>query len=524
MSANHYAAAAAAAARSFSVQQKEEAHRSKANKSPKRSNRIYGTGASAGLGNRTSSASASASASASLLASASASALVSAPPKKNVPDGKGTTWNAINNNSSSAALAAASSIAKSNPNLFISQNDTQTQVHSTAMGKYNSSGKASANAHANSSLSSYIKGSKQYKYKGSNGPNQTQILPYQSRYSVSEMEPPLANLQSAFSYSGSNTSASSVNESIVSDPAYPPQDMNQKANRRPPPPPKIVLSQSQSQSQSQPQPQSQSQPPLPNRLSSSGSVHSRHSALLVSTDSLAISLNDEIVSTHKKSMSKTSKIKSFFKKNTQTLDHGKSQLLSVDDAIKLSPYSHKRMPSQASFMDDTDKEELLDSPKIAQSSHVAASQQKLNFPTTLRNDKKYLLKQKKTSFNEEKPWKKHTLDIVTAEEKKRYEGVFVSNKNKYLDCDLRLEGIKFEQDRIHGIVVGKIWTRSKLDCVVLAKIWDMVLANRKVKNEIDDGTLNKDEFVVGMWIIDQCLYGRKLPKVIDSGVWDSLGW
>ncbi|GMF70970.1 unnamed protein product [[Candida] boidinii] len=35
-------------------------------------------------------------------------------------------------------------------------------------------------------------------------------------------------------------------------------------------------------------------------------------------------------------------------------------------------------------------------------------------------------------------------------------------------------------------------------------------------------TLSKEEFVVGMWLVDQCLYGKKLPKFISSDVWESV--
>jgi hypothetical protein len=43
------------------------------------------------------------------------------------------------------------------------------------------------------------------------------------------------------------------------------------------------------------------------------------------------------------------------------------------------------------------------------------------------------------------------------------------------------------------------------------------------RSYFDDGTLTCDEFVVGMWIIDQCLYGRKLPKIIPLTVWETIG-
>jgi hypothetical protein len=37
-----------------------------------------------------------------------------------------------------------------------------------------------------------------------------------------------------------------------------------------------------------------------------------------------------------------------------------------------------------------------------------------------------------------------------------------------------------------------------------------------------DGTLDRASFVVGMWLVDQCLYGRKLPPKIDELIWNSV--
>ena len=54
-------------------------------------------------------------------------------------------------------------------------------------------------------------------------------------------------------------------------------------------------------------------------------------------------------------------------------------------------------------------------------------------------------------------------------------------------------------------MVKRIWKRSRLPSDTLEKIWNLIDFRR-------DGTLNKNEFLVGMWLVDQCLYGRKLPK------------
>lgn len=189
--------------------------------------------------------------------------------------------------------------------------------------------------------------------------------------------------------------------------------------------------------------------------------------------------------------------------------------------------------------------------------------------TTMR---KMNRKKEKKAFDENKPWKNHSkLDEVLESERKRYEGVWVSNKGLYINKVVtRLEGVDYnknyseeeerkkqkalqEQDAlelaarlssaaeacntetmeehiqerhglkqadphelIHGIIVKRIWRRSRLPRETLAAVWDLVDFRK-------DGTLNKIEFVVGMWLVDQCLYGRKLPKKVDELVWSSLG-
>lgn len=197
---------------------------------------------------------------------------------------------------------------------------------------------------------------------------------------------------------------------------------------------------------------------------------------------------------------------------------------------------------------------------------VAASQPVVSLKTTMRKwDKR---KNKKTAFNEDKPWKNHlALDAVLDTERKRYEGLWASNKGLYMDRVVtRLHGVDYSKsgagsrddksngdisevleiaaklsaealastnmedhlkerhglnhadphDLIHGAVVKRIWSRSRLPRETLEQIWDLVDFRK-------DGTLNKPEFIVGMWLVDQCLYGRKLPKKVEESVWASLG-
>lgn len=171
-------------------------------------------------------------------------------------------------------------------------------------------------------------------------------------------------------------------------------------------------------------------------------------------------------------------------------------------------------------------------------------------------------KDKKSRFNELKPWKNHNdLNYLTDQEKKRYEGIWASNKGNYMSqVVIKLHGVNYETQKdpkeeakmehsrtaallsaaavedsnyngnnslhnldsveinqlICGPVVKRIWKRSRLPSDTLEKIWNLIDFRR-------DGTLNKNEFLVGMWLVDQCLYGRKLPKKVDNVVWDSLG-
>jgi hypothetical protein len=66
-----------------------------------------------------------------------------------------------------------------------------------------------------------------------------------------------------------------------------------------------------------------------------------------------------------------------------------------------------------------------------------------------------------------------------------------------------------------NLVVKEIWMRSRLPDHVLEEVWDLV-DGRGV------GRLCKEEFVVGMWLIDQRLKGRKLPFKVSDSVWMSV--
>lgn len=69
-------------------------------------------------------------------------------------------------------------------------------------------------------------------------------------------------------------------------------------------------------------------------------------------------------------------------------------------------------------------------------------------------------------------------------------------------------------DLVLNVVVRDIWSRSRLPFDELAEVWDLVYHGR-------NGGLNREEFVVGMWLIDQRLKGRKIPARVSDSVWDS---
>ncbi|KAK3401263.1 hypothetical protein B0T20DRAFT_477375 [Sordaria brevicollis] len=162
----------------------------------------------------------------------------------------------------------------------------------------------------------------------------------------------------------------------------------------------------------------------------------------------------------------------------------------------------------------------------------------------LRRHKKHLgvgipSNKKKHAHNEgaRRRWR----DEMTLRQRKRYEAVWASNRGLFLRPDFAFEhpdnwhpptppdGEPSEEirqvdlarawdgpeaDLVVNIVVRDIWSRSRLPVDELAEVWDLV--DRK-----KTGALDKQEFVVGMWLIDQRLKGRKIPTVVGEGVWES---
>ncbi|KAI4740872.1 hypothetical protein E4T50_08678 [Aureobasidium sp. EXF-12298] len=125
--------------------------------------------------------------------------------------------------------------------------------------------------------------------------------------------------------------------------------------------------------------------------------------------------------------------------------------------------------------------------------------------------------------------RKRWRDAITQSERKRYEGLWAANKGicvQYTADELLIlaahpeskesDRIRAEvSDQVADIVARDIWTRSRLPLHELELIWDLV-------DNQQCGRLHRDEFVVGLWLIDQRLKGRKIPVKVTDSVWNSV--
>jgi hypothetical protein len=99
---------------------------------------------------------------------------------------------------------------------------------------------------------------------------------------------------------------------------------------------------------------------------------------------------------------------------------------------------------------------------------------------------------------------------ITEQERKRYEGVWASNKGLLIP-----PGMGDQSNMVLNLVVREIWGRSRLPAAALEQVWDLVDRQRI-------GLLGREEFVVGMWLIDQQLKGHKLPVQVPDSMWESV--
>ncbi|KAK4171156.1 hypothetical protein QBC36DRAFT_305494 [Triangularia setosa] len=127
-------------------------------------------------------------------------------------------------------------------------------------------------------------------------------------------------------------------------------------------------------------------------------------------------------------------------------------------------------------------------------------------------------------------------DEVSVRQKRRYEAVWASNKGlfmkpewgfsypqdegneeeiaKQIEASRAQPGTK-EADLVVNLIVRDIWSRSRLPKDELGEIWELVDRGGK-------GALGREEFVVGMWLVDQRLRGRRLPRKVGGSVWESV--
>jgi hypothetical protein len=110
--------------------------------------------------------------------------------------------------------------------------------------------------------------------------------------------------------------------------------------------------------------------------------------------------------------------------------------------------------------------------------------------------------------------RKRWRDAVTERERKRYEGLFASNRGLLLPSEM--------SDQISNVVVRDLWLRSRLPSSELETIWNLVIAGEPEQPATPKTSLSKEEFVVGLWLIDQRLKGRKLPVKVSGTVWTSV--
>ncbi|MCJ1453659.1 Increased rDNA silencing protein [Mycoblastus sanguinarius] len=106
--------------------------------------------------------------------------------------------------------------------------------------------------------------------------------------------------------------------------------------------------------------------------------------------------------------------------------------------------------------------------------------------------------------------RKRYRNQVTELERKRYEGVWAANRGLLMPTEIANAG-----GTVLNVVVRDVWRRSRLPDDVLEEVWDLV-------DSQGVGRLERDEFVVGMWLIDQRLKGNKLPHKVSESVWSSV--
>jgi hypothetical protein len=117
----------------------------------------------------------------------------------------------------------------------------------------------------------------------------------------------------------------------------------------------------------------------------------------------------------------------------------------------------------------------------------------------------------KHNEGERKRWREE----VTNEEYKRYAGLWASNRGLLFTAKEKAATSDRLEDEVHNFVARELWQRSRLPKQVLREIWSLV-------DDRNLPRLSKSQFIVGLWLIDQKLRGRKLPSKVAPSVWESI--
>ncbi|WBW72730.1 ENTH/VHS domain-containing protein [Schizosaccharomyces osmophilus] len=100
--------------------------------------------------------------------------------------------------------------------------------------------------------------------------------------------------------------------------------------------------------------------------------------------------------------------------------------------------------------------------------------------------------------------------VIDENRRKLYEGLWAANKG-YL---LRDSDVVYPENYVCDIVVRELWSRCGAPTSVLSVIYNLV-------DRSHFHMLNREEFIVGLFLIDQYLTGRKLPLKVPDSVWIS---
>lgn len=177
---------------------------------------------------------------------------------------------------------------------------------------------------------------------------------------------------------------------------------------------------------------------------------------------------------------------------------------------KPTPPLPRRQSRPHSFLAGTQSEELIEKRTPSPGRTMRQTMRE-----TPKSDEEADRKRRRGHILKKHPNKHHEGDRkrwrheITERERKRYEGVWAANKGLLVPSELPDSDIT-----VLNLVVRDIWRRSRLPNEVLAEVWDLVDGSGV-------GRLAKEEFVVGMWLIDQRLKGRKLPVRVSESVWFS---